>query len=226
MAATAPRSKTEKITGISNPESLKKLEKLLRQRFSIDVGASTHQYMVFRARLGHKGTEISLNIFSSDKIVFQGSPKVTETDFEFISRTAAELARESVSRTTTKKTPRTIRAGQLMEHAASLVGGSEVDLMIVVLLCDIVNDLVVTERLSAFVKNRELLESDSIPSKLQALADKLTGVKDSSLDTVLRGEDIAKLRQTRNKVAHGGQPVMPDEAKWALDLAQEVFANL
>lgn len=226
MAASTPRSKTEKITGISKPESLNKLEKLLRQRFSVDVGAPTQQYMVFRARLGHKGTEITLNIFTSDKILFQASPKVAEPAFEFISKTAAELARESVSHTTTKKTPRTIRAEQLMEHAAGLVSGYEVDLMVMVLLCDIVNDLVVTERLSEFVKDRELLESDSIPVKLHVLADKLAGVKDASLDAVLRGEDIAKLRQTRNKVAHGGQPVMPAEAQWALDLAREVFMSL
>jgi hypothetical protein len=86
--------------------------------------------------------------------------------------------------------------------------------MVIVTLCDIILDLLVTEKLSRFTHKRQDLDNESIGAKHEMLESKIQ---------VYRPKDIRDIRDLRNKVAHGGDATVADEARFAKKATIDIF---
>ncbi len=185
----------------------------------------TQQYMVLRAKVSLNHDEFTASIYTSDRVVIQASAKVSQRTVDRVAEALALLADESVIHASERESPHIIRSRQLKEYMATL-GEGEIDNLVAVLLADLIIELVVTERLSDYVKDRRLLESESLPPKLKALSDKLSSQKGQQPVYVYKYREILDLRGLRNKVAHGVQPMTAEEVKWAREIALDVFELL
>jgi hypothetical protein len=86
--------------------------------------------------------------------------------------------------------------------------------MIIVTLCDVVLDLLVSEKLSKFTSKREDLENESIIPKIRMLEAKIL---------VYKSKEIQEIRNLRNKVVHGGSAIADAEATSARDTTADIY---
>jgi len=200
---------------ISDSSCLDKLQKLLAEEFTSDMAKSIPKHMIFKSKL-RKATltrEIHIEAFTNEKVVVSASGEIKE-NFESVCAKIEAILNESVDIVSRRNTVRTSRAKRILKYARSLSSGEEVERMVIVTLCDIILDLLVTEKLSKFTNRREDLENESVGAKLGILRQRIP---------IYRPKEISDIRMLRNKVAHGGSPTAENEAEYALETTLDIF---
>jgi len=203
------------IGGIAHPACLGKLQTLLADEFTLDIPKSIPSHMIFKGRL-RKATlprELHIEAFTNERVAVSASREIKE-NFESICAKIETILKESVDIVSRQNTVRTSRAKKILEYAKSLSLGEEVERMVIITLCDIVLDLLVTEKLSKFTYRREDLENERVGAKIGLLKQKIP---------VYRSKEISDIRMLRNKVAHGGSPTAQSEVQFALEATVDIF---
>jgi len=173
--------------------------------------------MAFKASLSSPdlARDLHLEVFTNDRCEIKASREVA-SDFEAFSsevETALCEAIEIVSRGTSV---RAMRAGGILDNMRTLSTQDEVERMIIVTLCDIIIDLLVTEKLSRHTHKRQDLENESVGAKISML-------RNQYRVPVYKHETMRDIRTMRNKIAHGGATPPLEEANFALDSTIDIF---
>jgi len=208
------------VPGICNQDCLKKLETLLSQSFAMQVDSSIPQNMKFKARLERTGLarEVHIEVFTNANVEIKSSPEI-QTVFSAICDEMERILKEAVDMLRDQDTVRVNRANRILEFMRSIPTEPEVERMVVVTLCDIILDLLVTEKLSHFTRERQHLESESVGAKLAMLENQYR-------IPIYKPKAIRDIRDLRNKIAHGGASTAKEEAVFARDTTIEIFELL
>lgn len=203
------------VPGICESTCLKKLATLLSQYFAVQVDSSIPSHMRFKARIRRTGLprEVHVEIFANENTEIKASREV-QTLFEGICFEIESILKEAVNILSRQDTLRVNRAGRILEYMRTLSVEHDVERMVIVTLCDIILDLLVTEKLSHFTHRRQDLENESIGAKLGMLENKIP---------VYKSQAIRDIRILRNKVAHGGASTAREEAMFAQNTTIEIF---
>ena len=203
------------VPGICDSLCLKKLQALLSQRFAIERQAGLPSHMKFKAILERTGLprEVHLEIFTNENTNIKASPELRNI-FVGICSEMEGILKEAVSILSREDTIRVKRAGRIMSYMQDVSVDDEVERMVIVTLCDIILDLLVTEKLSHFTRKRQDLENESVGAKLGMLEDRIP---------VYKPKAIRNIRDLRNKVAHGGASTAKDEALFAKNTTIGIF---
>lgn len=208
---------TEQISvpGICDSLCLKKLQALLSQRFAIERQAGLPSHMKFKAILERTGLprEVHLEIFANENTNIKASPELRNI-FGGICSEIESILKEAVSILSRQDTVRVKRAERIMNYMQDISADDEVERMVIVTLCDIILDLLVTEKLSHFTHKRQDLENESVGAKLGMLEDRIP---------VYKPKAIRDIRDLRNKVAHGGASTAKEEALFARNTTIDIF---
>lgn len=203
------------VPGICDSACLRKLKFMLSKFFTVNEDRIPTN-MSFKAILERTDLprEVHLEVYTNNKVEIKASPEVTS--FSAICNEIETVLREAVTVCSRNSTLRTQRAERILAYTQSISVNTEVERMIVVTLCDIILDLLVTEKLSSFTRKREDLENESVGVKL-ALLEKQYHVP------VYRPNDIRDIRELRNKIAHGGASPVINEVSFARDTTIDIF---
>lgn len=209
-------SKYVNAPGICDPACLRKFKALLSERFMMhSVLVASSDNLEFKARLERADLpkEIHVEIFTNGKVGIKASPHV-QANFKDICVEIEAILKEAVDILSRKDAIRVKRAERILEYVEELSVGNEIERMVVAALCDIVLDLLVTEKLSRFTRRREDLENESIGAKISILEKTIP---------VYRSQAIRDIRDLRNKVAHGGLSTPLDEARFVKKATIDIF---
>lgn len=211
-----PLRKGFRIPGISDAFCLQKTKQLLQQEYTLLETGEIPSHMILKGRIFTPGIShpIHLEVFTNENVELIASPDIGADTFKALSSRIERLLEQSVDILSRRNTIRVIRARKILEYIQGLSVNNDVERMIIVSLCDIVLDLLVTEKLSQFTSERRILENASVPVKIRALEENIP---------VYRSRDICNIRVLRNKVAHGGTPTNKEEADWAFKTALDTF---
>lgn len=203
------------ITGISDPTCLNKLKELLSQDFALTSQESLPPHMIFKGGLSapHLAREVHLEIFTNERCEIKASHEIANDFRDTCSKMEITL-KEAVDIVTRGTSLRAMRAGRILEYLRNLSTQDEVHRMVIVTLCDIVLDLLVTEKLSKFTRRRQDLESESTGAKIGMLKRRIP---------LYREQAIRDIRDLRNKVAHGGASTAEEEAAFAQNSTIDIF---
>lgn len=213
-----------KTEGISDPDALRRFEIKLQEKYKIKKLSLPSASHVFRTEFCldcSPEIPVSLQVWSSNTILIQGSPKISKRGFTTETRIIMELAKSSLDATPDPDlTPYMIRARTLFAYINRLNLGDEIERMTAVSIGDIVLDLLLCHKISLFGlprKDSEALMDLYIPNKIDAIKKK---------ETVYREEEIKKVHILRNRIAHGGSLITEDEAGWAKDIIEDIIENI
>lgn len=210
-------SKQINVPGICDVACLKKLEFLLGKSFSMTKDSSVPSHMRFKAQLSRVGVprEVHIEVFANSNTVIKASPEVRPL-FNEIYDEIEVMLKESVNFLSKQDNVRTNRARRIKEYMESFSVEDEVQRIVIVTLCDVILDLIVTEKLSRFTSRPESLENDSVGAKL--------GMLEKQFKIPLyKPKAIRDIRELRNKVAHGGATTARDEAAFAKEATLDIF---
>lgn len=203
------------VAGINDFVCLRKLQTLLTYHFALDVDRSLPSHMAFKTSLTSPSLtrEIHIEIFTNERVDIKASREVARSFHDVCStiKTALQEAVDILSRGTSV---RAIRAGRILEYMRNISFDEEVGRMVIVTLCDIILDLLVTEKLSRFITRRRDLENESVAVKVGMLKQKVP---------VYKSKEICDIRTLRNRVAHGGASIAREEAIFARDTTIDIF---
>lgn len=205
------------VPGICDPVCLKKLKALLSQYFNVEADDNIAEHMSFKARINRTGLpkDIHIEIFVNENVEFKASPEVKDL-FQKVCSEIKSILTEAVNLLSRQDTVRVNRARRIMEYMRTVSVENEIERMVVVTLCDIVLDLLVTEKLSHFAHKRQDLDNESVGAKLGMLQNQYK-------IPIYRPKAIRDIRELRNRVAHGGTSPVTDEATFAQDATTEIF---
>jgi len=214
------RNLSRMIEGISDPDALRRFEVKLQQRYKIKkLGLSTESH-VLRARFCldcETDTPVTMQIWSSDNILIQGSPKIPPRGFNTEVSEVFVLAESSIEATPDPETtPYMLRARTLLAYIKRLDVGDEIDRMVVVTLGDIVLDLLLCHKMDTYKMKREEFEI-SIPRKISEL---------NKTEEVYRDDDIEKAHRLRNRIAHRASLITEEEAIWVKEIIEDVIEHI
>ena len=203
--------------GICDPVCLRKAKTLLSQCFTVHVENDVPDHIAFKARLRRTGLprELHIEIFVNENTGITASPEV-QSFYPEICLETENILKEAVDILSRQDTVRVNRAERIMEYMRNISVENEVERMVVVTLCDIILDLLVTEKLSHFTHRRQDLENESIGAKLGML-------KNQFKIPVYKPKAIRDIRDLRNKVAHGGASTARGEVVFARDTTIDIF---
>ena len=216
MASTLLR-KPLTMDGITNSACLEKLQKLLSYGFAMEVDSSLPNHIAFKVGLKSPSLTrmVHIEIFTNDKVEIKASQEVASSFSSVCSRIEAML-NEAVDILSRQTSVRAMRARRILEYMTKIPHEDEIGRMIIVTLCDIILDLLVTEKLSRFTSKRAILENESVGAKISMLAQKIP---------VYKSKEIRDIRMLRNKVAHGGSATAEEEAVFARDETIDIFGK-
>lgn len=214
----------KKIEGISDPDALRRFEVKLKQKYKIknlDLSSNSHAYRVRFCLDCDRETPVSLQIWSSDTILIQGSPKIPARGFTEETEEIMALAESSLEvLPDPETTPYLLRARTLFAYVKRLNLGDDIERMAAVSVGDIVLDLLLCHKISFFGLSRrdtqELMEM-YIPRKIREIQRR---------EPVYRDDEVIRVHNLRNNIAHGGSLITEDEAVWAKDLIEDVIENI
>ena len=210
---------TEQISvpGICDSLCLKKLQTLLSQQFAIERQADLPSHMKFKAKLERTGLpkEVHLEIFTNENTSIKASPEV-KTFFQDVCSEIKSILKESVNILSREDTVRVKRAERILKYMRNISVQNEVERMVIVTLCDIILDLLVTEKLSHFTTKRQHLEHESVGAKLGMLEKQFK-------IPIYRPKAVRDIRELRNRVAHGGASPVIEEATFAKEATIDIF---
>lgn len=209
-------SKQINVPGICDSACLKKFETLLSQRFTI-VEGDIPSHMRFKAKLERTGLprEVHVEIFTNENTSIKASPDV-KTFFPGVCAEIMSILKESVNILSRQDTVRVKRAGRILKYVRNISVQNEIERMVIVTLCDIILDLLVTEKLSHFTTKRQHLEHESVGAKLGMLEKQFR-------IPIYRPKAVRDIRGLRNRVAHGGASPATEEATFAKEATIDVF---
>jgi len=205
------------VPGICDAACLKKLEFLLGKSFSMTKDSSVPSHMRFKAQLRRVGVprELHIEVFVNSNAVISASPEV-RSSFDAIYAGIEVILEEAIKFQSRHSTLRVNRARKIKEYMETFSVDDEVQRMVIVTLCDVILDLIVTEKLSGFTAKRQDLEDESVGAKL--------GMLEKQFKTPLYNpKAIRDIRELRNKVAHGGATTARDEAAFAREATLDTF---
>lgn len=205
------------VPGICDPACLRKLKTLLSQNFTVEVDENIPDHMRFKATLRRTGLprEVHIEIFANENTETKASPEVA-TSFQDICSEVKSIFAEAVTILSRQDTVRVNRARRIVEYITSLSVENEVERMVIATLCDIILDLLATEKLSNYSHRRQDLENESVGAKLDMLEKQFQ-------IPVYKPKQIRDIRELRNKVAHGGASTTEEEAVLARDTTIDIF---
>jgi len=214
-----PLRKSLAVPGICDPVCLKKFKTLLSQCFNVHVEDDIPDHMAFKARLRRTGLprELHIEVFVNENMGIQASPEV-QSFFQNICLEIENILKEAVDILSRQDTVRVSRAERIMEYMRDISVDNEIERMVIVTLCDIILDLLVTEKLSHFTHRRQYLENESVGAKLEML-------KNEFKISVYKPKAIRDIRNLRNKVAHGGASTAREEAVFAQNTTIDIFEH-
>jgi len=157
--------------------------------------------------------EVHLEIFTNERCEIKASPEIA-SDFPIACSKVEVALKEAVDIVSRGNSIRVMRAGRILEYLRDLSTPHEVNRMVIVTLCDIVLDLLITEKLAKFTTRRQDLEHESIGAKIGMLKQRIPVYKEQAM------RDI---RNLRNKVAHGGATTALTEAEFAKNATEDIF---
>lgn len=203
------------ISGICDSTCLKKLKELLSQDFTLDFHESIPSHMAFKGSLSSPdlSRDVHLEIFTNERCEIKASPEIA-SDFPIACSKVEAALKEAVDIVSRGNSIRAMRAGRILEYLRDLSTPHEVNRMVIVTLCDIVLDLLITEKLAKFTTRRHDLEHESIGAKIGMLKQRIPVYKEQAM------RDI---RNLRNKVAHGGATTALTEAEFAKNATEDIF---
>ncbi len=205
------------IPGICDSYCLKKLEFLLSQKFAISKDLNLPLRMVFKTELRRVGLqrEVHVEVFTNSNVAIKASPEI-RSSFDAISNEIEQILTEAVNVTSRQDTVRVNRARRIKDYITHISVDDEVERMVIVVMCDVILDLIVTEKLSRFTRRREELESDSVGAKISML-------ENTCHVPLYNARAIRDVRDLRNKVAHGGATLARDEADFSRSATLDIF---
>jgi hypothetical protein len=173
--------------------------------------------MKFKARLERTGLprRIYVEIFTNSNIEMKASPEVGPS-FNAVADEMERILQESRNILSKQSTlsVRVNRAARIKEYINGIPVENDVGKMVIVTLCDIILDLLVSEKLSKFTSRREDLENESIMPKIRMLEARIP---------VYKSKEIQDIRNLRNKVVHGGSAIAEVEAASARDTTIDIY---
>ena len=210
-----PLRKQLTMSGIDSPTCLKKLKELLRQMFALNIHQSLPDHITFKGELSSPDwiREVHLEIFTNERCEIKASPELANRFADICAKIETALG-ESIDIVSQGTSVRAMRAGRILEFVGNLSTHNEVNRMVVVTLCDIVLDLLVTEKLARFTRRRQDLENESIGAKIGMLKRHVP---------VYREQAMRDIRDLRNKVAHGAATTPLEEANFAKDTTEDIY---
>lgn len=205
--------------GICDDACIKKLKDLLAQVYTLTEIQNPPDHIKLKAELRKVGLprEVHLEVFVNSNAAITASPEVAS--FPQISTEIQGILGEAVKIVNRTNSIRVARARRVKEYIAGLSVDDEIQRMVIVALCDIVLDLMVTERLSGFTRNNADLENDSVGSKIGLLEGRYNV-------RVYKSKVIRDVRELRNKIAHGGTAPAIADAVCSRDETFDIFNTL
>jgi len=206
------------IPGICDAACLKKLRFLLSGSFTMTEDNNVPPHIIFKAELRRVGLprEVHIEVFVNSNVEIKTSPEV-ESSFSTICADIERILKEAVNILSGQNTVRVERARRIKDYMSDFSVEDEVERMVIVTLCDIVLDLMVTEKFSHFTSKREDLEDESVGVKLGKLEKQYTHMP------LYNSKAIRDIRDLRNRVAHGGATIARDEADYAKSKTLDIF---
>jgi len=216
---STPQRKQINVPGICAHACLKKLRFLLAKSFTVQETSSIPSHMVFKARLERIGLprEMHLEVYANSNVDIKASPEVRS--FNVICNEIEFALKEAINILSGQDTIRVKRSERIIEYMRKISVKNEVERMIIVILCDIILDLLVTEKLSHFTHKRQDLENESVGAKLDILEKQFKM-------PVYESRKIRDIRDLRNRVAHGGDSPVENETIFAKNATVDIFETL
>jgi hypothetical protein len=208
------------IPNICDTGCLKKFEDLISQKFKLQKDTTLPAHIKFKAKLHKIGLakEVHIEVYTNDNVDIKTSPGMQHV-FNAICAEIEYILKEASTKLCTQDVVRVNRAKKILTFTQGLAINDEIGRMAIVVLCDIILDLMVTEKLSQFTGTRQDLENESVGAKISLLENRYQ-------ITLYRQKSIRDVRELRNKIAHGGAPTSEDDAIFARDAACDIFALL
>lgn len=212
-------NKALNIPQICDGMCLKKFERLLKQRFAVTIDPNPSNAIMLKMRLNRSDLSkaVHIDVFSTGIVLIKSSPanqlvfNNVFTEIENISNEATHI----ISRDTTPV--RVNRAQKILNYVHNLSIIDEVDRMVIVTFCDVVLDLIVSEKLSTVGGSRAEQEGDNVGAKIDLLENKYHAI-------LYNPKPIRDIRNLRNNIVHGADPIIEQEATYAIESTEEIFA--
>lgn len=206
--------------GICDEICLKKLQYLLDQIYDFNVVPNPSDNIVLKAELRKVDIprEIHFEVFSNSNVSLISSPD-NAPFFPQIEAEIRSMLPEAVKRVCTRNSIRVARAGRIKDYVSTLSVDNEIERMVIVALCDIILDLMVTEKLSSFTHRRNELEDESVGAKIGLLETRYHV-------NLYKPKIIRDIRELRNKIAHGGTSPATQEAISSRDETFDIYITL
>lgn len=211
--------KSLKIGGVSKGDTVSKFKEILLKKFEKCEEKDTKGRIIFCCKIPDKESseEITVTLYPTDKIVLQGSPKISRKTFEKVSSEIQKIAEKSLTKK--EKTPQTIRVEKFMKFVDGLDNDNEIQRLIIPIMCSTCIEMIIDDKLSKYVRLSEIEKIPTLKQKIESLENKIKG-------TIKQKEEIYKIRVLRNKVVHGGDLITTEEAKWTKKTTKEIIKNL
>jgi len=205
------------VPGICDPACLKKFSTLLSQHFTLTLYEDVPIHMTCKAKLERTGLprEVHVEIFTNENINIKASPEL-QIVFGDLCSELKMISQEAINILSRQDSVRVRRAERIAEYMRNIPVENEVERMIIVTLCDIILDLLVTQKLSDFTNRRQDLENESVGAKLGMLEKQFK-------IPIYKPKAIRDIRGLRNRVAHGGDAPAIEEASFAKDATIDIF---
>lgn len=206
------------IPNICDTDCLKKFENLISQKFAVQKDSNLPAHIKFKAKLHRIGLtkEVHIEVYANNNVEIKTSPGMQPL-FNAIYAEIECILKEASTKLSEQNVVRVNRAKEILLYTRTISVDNEVGRMTIVVLCDIILDLIVTEKLSQFTGTRQDLENESVGAKISLLENKYK-------ITLYRPKSIRDVRDLRNKIAHGGAPTSRDDATFARDATCDIFA--
>lgn len=214
----APLRKQVNIPNICDTDCLKKLETLISQKFVVKKDSNLPPHIKFKARLHRTGLtkEVHIEVYTNNNVEIKTSPEMQPL-FDAIYAEIEHILKEANIMLSKQNVVRVDRARRILNYIQTIPVGNEVEMMVIVTLCDVVLDLLVTEKLSNFTHDRKELEDESVGAKIGLLEKKYEC-------PIYRPKAIRDIRELRNKIAHGAIAIAREETIFAFDATKDIFA--
>jgi hypothetical protein len=206
--------------GICDDTCIKKLKVLLAQVYTLTEVPNPPNHIRFKSELRKVGLprEVHLEVFSNSNVTLTSSPEVAPL-FPQISTEIDGILREAVTIVSGRDSIRAARARRIKDYVSTLSVDDEIQRMAIVTLCDVILDLMVTEKLSYFTGRRDELENESVGAKI-SLLERQHHVQ------LYKSRTIRDVRELRNKIAHGGASPAREEVVYSRDETFDIFSTL
>jgi hypothetical protein len=216
MAKAKALQKKMRIPLIS--ENFARLLHFLEEKYKCKRIEDKGEYVVGHCRIGlQEDQEIDVVAFTSDTLLIRASPKTPSELFHTVCSAVEKLAGQATTSVSAARPLTTQRAKTILDYASKLDLHNEIQRMVIVILCDTVNEIILREQMKALEIQGPPLD-EGIPEKIERIEGKG--------QVVYRSAQVKNIRELRNGIVHQGNIPDKSQAEKCLEVTSDFLVHI